>query len=804
VARKNGQATTASAARPELEQSGPVFDRARRLAAALFGRGASADVVLVSGESVWRSCDPEGRVNVDAQGSRAVIASGRLLWTEDLGALPEAQARARDYGVAELGFYVVVPIRLDDGSIPGVLAVGGPGRRPYDAELAAQLQDLADFVADEWTRVRATRARDEARSTLANVMQAAPVWLAVTDRELRLVQASPAWLDLIGATAAGAVGRNVFELAPGMFEPWREVLERGVAGETTFTDKFGLPQPDGGVAWFQSRVAPWRDAAGKVGGVLMVAHDITPLIEAMDGIASSEERLKVATELAKLRVWEADVGQRKLAHVDASGVRSDALKSKRGNRSVFWSDIDPRDRPSVRVAWNRAKAEGSPFRAEYRVRRDGRQYWVACAARTVRDSEGRPARIVGALQDITARKLQEEALIQAKDEAEAANRAKSAFLATVSHEIRTPLNGLMGMAQAMARGPLDPDQRQRLNVIRSSSEGLLSILNELLDLSKIEAGKLTLEEGEFDIAELAEGACATFQAVAENKGLSFGCKVLPSARGRYRGDPMRMRQILHNLTANALKFTERGQVRILVGRRGGVLQIKVVDTGIGMTGAQQKKLFRAFQQAEASTSRRFGGTGLGLAICRELAELMGGRIQVRSAPGEGACFTVSVPLPRVEPTAPAAEAPRTAGLAGAAAERALRVLAAEDNSVNQLVLKTLLHQIGVEPVMVSDGRAAVEAWAREPWDLILMDVQMPVLDGPHAAAEIRAREQAEGRRRTPIVALTANAMHDQVAEYLAAGMDGHVAKPIAASQLFAAVQAALELGDAEPGAEAAA
>jgi CheY-like chemotaxis protein len=229
----------------------------------------------------------------------------------------------------------------------------------------------------------------------------------------------------------------------------------------------------------------------------------------------------------------------------------------------------------------------------------------------------------------------------------------------------------------------------------------------------------------------------------------------------------------------------------------------VADTGIGMSAAQQKKLFRAFQQAEASTSRRYGGTGLGLAICRELVELMGGRIRVNSAPGQGACFTVSLPLPRVEPVAAPASAPRPASLA-AAAERPLRVLAAEDNSVNQLVLKTLLHQVGIEPEMVSDGRAAVEAWAREPWDLILMDVQMPVLDGPRAAAEIRAREQAEGRRRTPIVALTANAMHDQVAEYLAAGMDGHVAKPIAASQLFAAVQAALELDDEEPGAEAAA
>jgi len=322
----------------------------------------------------------------------------------------------------------------------------------------------------------------------------------------------------------------------------------------------------------------------------------------------------------------------------------------------------------------------------------------------------------------------------------------------------------------------------------------------VLDLSKIEAGKLTLEEGEFEIAELAEAACATFRAVAEGKGLGFGLKVLPGARGAYRGDPLRMRQILCNLIGNALKFTDRGAVTIVVGRRPGALKVQVRDTGIGMTAQQQDQLFRAFEQAEASTTRRYGGTGLGLAICRDLVELMGGGIRVRSAPGRGSTFTVSLPLPKLA-SRPSVEAGPAADLIQL--DRPPRVLAAEDNNVNQLVLKTLLNQMGVDPVMVGDGAAAVEAWAREPWDLILMDVQMPLMDGPAATLEIRARERAEGRARTPIVALTANAMEDQVAKYRAAGMDGFVAKPIAASRLFAALQAALE-GGAEAGDEAAA
>jgi signal transduction histidine kinase len=413
------------------------------------------------------------------------------------------------------------------------------------------------------------------------------------------------------------------------------------------------------------------------------------------------------------------------------------------------------------------------------------------------------AELAARLQDLADLVGEEWALMQARDVAEAANRAKSSFVATISHEIRTPLNGVMGMVEAMANGELEPIQRERLEVIRSSSEGLLTILNDLLDLSKIEAGKLTLEDVEFDIGQLAEGVRAIFQAVADNKGLTLALSISPAARGAYRGDVTRLRQVMHNLVSNALKFTERGSVGIAVRRRGGRLLLTVHDSGIGMSAEQQRGVFRAFEQAEASTTRRFGGTGLGLAICRDLVEMMGGAISVTSREGRGASFTVSLPLQKVAaPRARTAERPPSRAAAAPPAERTLKVLAAEDNSVNQLVLRTLLNQVGVEPTIVGDGSAAVEAWARETWDLILMDVQMPRLDGPSATREIRAREARDGRGRTPIVALTANAFEDQVAEYLDAGMDGFVAKPIAASRLFAAIDAAI--GSAEPAAQEAA
>jgi len=398
--------------------------------------------------------------------------------------------------------------------------------------------------------------------------------------------------------------------------------------------------------------------------------------------------------------------------------------------------------------------------------------------------------INGARMNILAARTLEatqKRLVAAKEEAEAATQAKSSFLAIMSHEIRTPLNGVLGMTQAMAMQPLSPAQRERLDVVRQSGEALLAILNDVLDLSKIEAGKLTLESIDFDLGEVIQGAYQAFTALANKKGLSFSLDIA-DAEGTYRGDPTRIRQILYNLISNALKFTSQGEIRVRAEPAPQGLRLIVSDTGEGIAPDKLASLFAKFTQADASTTRRFGGTGLGLSICRDLAELMGGTIEAQSRPGAGSTFIVNLATPRLGEPRPAAVLPSpVTPTATALGARALRVLAAEDNQVNQLVLKTLLHHAGVEPVVVENGALAVEAWESGEWDLILMDVQMPVMDGPQAARAIRAREVQTGRRRTPIIALTANAMAHQVAEYLAGGMDGHVAKPIEAKALFEAL-----------------
>ena len=423
---------------------------------------------------------------------------------------------------------------------------------------------------------------------------------------------------------------------------------------------------------------------------------------------------------------------------------------------------------------------------------DGSQVDVCVHIRTVPDRDRPWSNGIATFVDVTEARRAAAAQALALEAAEGANKAKSDFLATMSHEIRTPLNGVLGMAQAMAADALPETQRERLAVVRRSGETLLTILNDILDLSKIEAGKLELEEVDFDIAEVAGATLAGFGAVAAAKDVMLDLRIGETADGVYRSDPTRVRQILSNLISNALKFTEQGRVIVAIERLGDLLEMRVSDTGIGIPKDQLDKLFQKFSQADASTTRKYGGTGLGLAICRELAEIIGGDIRAESRAGEGTTFIVRLMIPRVG-DAMAQEAE------GAVARdwdaTALRILAAEDNSVNQLVLKTLLSQAGIDPMVVGDGAEALAAWREHDWDLILMDVQMPIMDGPTATRAIREAERARGLARTPIVALTANAMAHQIADYRAAGMDGFVSKPIDIEKLFAAIEAALEQGD---------
>jgi signal transduction histidine kinase len=517
---------------------------------------------------------------------------------------------------------------------------------------------------------------------------------------------------------------------------------------------------------------------------------------------AAEQRLRLAIQIADLHVYEMDFREKTLTAIgDGSDLLSEPLTFAQMRASPF-KDVHPDDREGAEAAWRDYLRTGGVYRSEFRLlHEDGKVVWATSMSEIVSDERG-PFKIIGALQNITERKTYELGLKQALDQAEAANRAKSDFLATMSHEIRTPLNGVLGLAQAMARDDLSEVQRERLEVISQSGEMLLVLLNGLLDLSKIESGKLELEGGETDLEATLQKCVAAFTPLAREKGVRLAARIEGSAHGRFKADPTRLSQIVYNLISNAVKFTDQGEVTLTARADGDRVELRVKDTGIGIAPEQQAKLFEKFFQADSSTTRRYGGTGLGLAITEELARAMGGSIRVESAPGQGSTFIVDLILPRLTAAQASEATPSTCSPpeSGAADdERPLRILAAEDNAVNQLVLKTLLEQAGVSVTIVADGAQAVSAWTDGEWDLILMDVQMPVMDGLSATFRIRQAETAEHRRPTPIIALTANVMPGQIASYHAAGMNDVVAKPLDARLLFEAIEGCLQAPTPESG-----
>ena len=386
--------------------------------------------------------------------------------------------------------------------------------------------------------------------------------------------------------------------------------------------------------------------------------------------------------------------------------------------------------------------------------------------------------VFSVVRDVTEARRNEAELVTAREEAIERSRLKTQFLANVSHEIRTPLNGILGVTQLLKQHSLPAEISEYVDVLQGAGESLLAIVDDVLDLSRIEANRLELESRVFDLERVVSEAARSFLVMAQRKGLELLVDVAASARGPVRGDPSRVRQIVNNLVGNAVKFTDIGRVRVTVVRlEGDRVKIVVKDSGPGIAPEHHERIFEAFEQADVGVQRRFGGTGLGLAITRRIARLMGGDVTLTSALKAGATFELEVPLPSVVISHAAPQTSRVTPV-----PKPLRVLLAEDDPVNASMTAALLRKLGHAVQIVGNGQECVDVSSQGQTDLILMDVHMPVLDGLKATGVIREREKTT-RRHLPIVALTANAMKGDDIMCLSAGMDAYLPKPVTVSAL---------------------
>ena len=569
------------------------------------------------------------------------------------------------------------------------------------------------------------------------------------------------------------------------------------------------------------RYGPWA-----IAGILVLGFQLALIVvlvrsrrrhrRAESALRDSEATLRAFFDNSPSVMYVKDTQHRmktvNARYLEMHGVTENQVTGQRGGQP-----LPDAQRRAVEAADTEVIAGRKPFQKTISMKTaDGGMRSFMVMKFPIVDAAGTVTGVGGINTDVTELHDREEKLVaagaaaeRAMREAQAANRTKSEFLANMSHEIRTPMNGVLGAATVLANSSLTAAQRENVETIQESGAALLGLLNDILDLSKIEAGRLVIEEVDFSLATLLRSTQALWEGPAQDKGLRLEIANRVASRDAFSSDANRLRQILNNLVGNAIKFTETGAVTIRVSESaasggGSELCFEVCDTGIGITDAQRALLFRPFTQADATITRKFGGTGLGLSICRELAGLMGGEIRLASSSAAGSVFAFRVPVRpgdsrKIAVCGPAhIDAARTgaADLPILPGGRPLRILLAEDNDINRKVVVWLLAPLKCQLDEVTTGLEAIAAVTRSPYDLVLMDVQMPEMDGLTAAEKIRALPGAVAA--IPIIALTANAMQGDRERYLAAGMNGYVAKPIDQRELFAAIRACLDLPDAPP------
>ncbi|MCI3134002.1 ATP-binding protein [Phenylobacterium aquaticum] len=532
-------------------------------------------------------------------------------------------------------------------------------------------------------------------------------------------------------------------------------------------------------AYWETVISPIQSADGGPGDMLAVGRDVTAEVE-------THAFLDTVIQLLPSPLTVKNVADRRFVLInraaeDLFGLPAEAVLGRRAEE-VFGEA----NRPFAELEGQVLKSGGigqMDYHTAPEDSADARQFAIRLLA--THDDQG-ARHLISLADDVTQQRATARTLGAALKAAEQASEAKSAFLANMSHEIRTPLNGIIAGADMLARGELSARSQALVSMIRASSETLERLLSDILDLARAEAGQIEVEAKPFHAGEALRSTADLFRLAADEKALSLEVELAPELDGPVTGDVARLRQVLSNLLSNAVKFTETGRIVLKASRTPlGFARFEVSDTGVGFDTAAKARLFGRFQQADDSFTRRFGGAGLGLAICQELVALMGGVLDGEGEPGAGARFWFEIPLPATA-LAPA----RTEPAPAAPVEPGLRILLADDHPTNRQVVGLMLGGIA-EITAVEDGAQAVEAFRRSHFDLVLMDMQMPVMDGLTAVRELRRMETREGAARTPIIMLTANALPEHRAASAHAGADLHLGKPVTTQALFGAIETAL-------------
>ena len=653
-------------------------------------------------------------------------------------------------------------------------------------------------IVRDITQSKATKqALREADERYRNLVHNIPDVVWMVDEQQQMTFISPNVEKILGISPdnlyRGGAGAWFEYVHPDDLDIAKAGFKKLFTTSELFDVKVRARRADGVWIWLHARSVGTHETGGvKFASGLL--SDITEQTRAQEALFQSEQRYRLLFERNMAGVFRCEQVGNFLDCNDAGakilGYDSREDLIGRSSAEVFFN---PADKASVD---HKMGEQGSVFNQELALRRkDGSVVWVMANTSLVEGPHG--AEVEGTFVDITARKQAEEQMRISKEAAEAASRAKSQFLANMSHEIRTPMNGVIGMTELALETNLDIEQRDYLNAVKSSAEALLLIINDILDFSKIEARKLELERVPFSVREVVQAATRELSLQAQQKELSLVSYFDPDLPQTEIGDPGRLRQVLTNLIGNAIKFTDHGEITVqtlkLNGAAGGnVLQFSVRDTGIGIPVEKQNAIFEAFVQADSSSTRQYGGTGLGLAIVSQLVALMGGRIWVESDPGQGSTFYFTArfgladDMSLQDPVDSKYPEPRAAA---AAQLKKLHILIAEDNPVNSRLTTRLVAKQGHSAVVVSSGRAALKALEEESFDLVLMDVQMPDMDGIEATSAIREQERGT-QRHLPIIAMTAHAMSGDRERCLEAGMDAYVTKPVDARKLLAAISGA--------------